>query len=339
MRNMLKSKRSLEMSFAVIFSIIAGSVILLLAIYTAARFIQTAKYAGYSESAKSLANILGPVVNSISTDYSPAPAKFSKQTRVYLDCFPTSRLSPTFGRQTLSFSEESGLLKKWSEPGANISRYNKYIFSDRMMEGKTLYIFAKPLHFGFKVDDLVYLSMDDYCFTGAVPEFVRENYESGIIRNSNVTGRIAECKKDSVKVCFGFESSAAGSACNMGVVFDDDSGKSGRVVKSETGKTLEYYGESLLYAAIFSSPEIYECNIKRLGMKAGELAKIYLEKIDITREKECSSAIGPELGEIAGISANLSSAKLSDVYIAALDMDRKNCDADCMIYAPGENAC
>ena len=36
-----------------------------------------------------------------------------------------------------------------------ISRYNKYVFSENQSEGKNYYIFSKPFYAGYRVDDLV----------------------------------------------------------------------------------------------------------------------------------------------------------------------------------------
>ncbi len=65
------------------------------------------------------------------------------------------------------------------------------------------------------------------------------------------------------------------------------------------GKKVYYVGD-LIYGAIFSSPEIYECNVKRIKVKFDELAKIYLDKIKIIERKECESNIGQMLASVIG---------------------------------------
>jgi hypothetical protein len=331
----LASKKSVEMSFGMIFSIIAGAVIIFIAIYATARFVQTSQYELSSESAKSLVNMLSPVVNSISTAYAPAPIKFKKETRVYTFCETYTSLSPIFGRQVIGFSEQSGFLKKWPNPSANITRYNKYIFAEDVLQGKTVYIFSKPFYLGYKVDDLIYMSTNNYCFVAA-PDFAKEELTDLNLKNVNFTNRVDFCKEDTLKVCFDFPS----NKCNVSVYPEGlgESYEKGRVVR-KNADTVKYAGSSLMYAAIFSSPKIYECNIKRLGMKANELGMIYNEKIDIVEMKECNSIIKPYISEILAISRNLSSSKLSAVYDEARLMDEQNCEAECEIYAPGAEAC
>lgn len=331
-----RSKKSMELSFGMIFSIIAGAVIIFLAVYATTKFVQTSQYQAGSESAKSLANMLEPVVNTISTAYAPAPIKFKKETRVYTFCETNTSYSPIFGREVIGFSEQSGFVKRWPEPGANITRYNKYVFAEDVLEGKTVYVFSKPIYFGYKVDDLIYLSSGNYCFVQA-PDFIKEELEDLRIRNVNFTNSVDICVKDAKRICFGF--SSAGK-CNASVYPEgqDESYDKGRVVKPD-GNSVKYVGSTLMYAAIFSSSKVYECNIKRLGMKAAELGIIYSEKIDLVEMKSCNSILKPYLAQIALISKNLTSAKLSSVYEEAELMDEQNCKSSCKIYAPGADAC
>lgn len=327
----IKNKKGFEMSFGVMFAIIAGAIILFISIYAATRFIiPTGQYFEYSEAAKQISNSLNPVVNGITSALSTS-INFKKETRIYIGCYETSSKSPYFGKQTISFSEESGLVKKWSKPGAEISRYNKYIFSENISQGKTLFIFSKPFYTGYRVDDLVFLSMDNYCFVSA-PEIVKEEIISLSIQNINITDKVDDCKKSSTKVCFGFST----GECNISVVGDCDTDYCKNeydkgYVKKE-GKQLNYYG-SLLYAAIFSSPEIYDCNIKRLGKKIAELGKVYKDKIDLIEPKECNSVIGNDLDLIISSAEKInSSAQLLGLFEEAKSMNEKNCDAECKVY-------
>jgi len=324
------NNKGFEMPFSWVFSIIAGSVIILLAIYGASRFVQVASYSEYSESAKSLANLLNPVVNDMTVATKAPDVVFKKDTRVYLYCQESSQRSPIFGRQVIAFSEEFGFLgKKWTEPGANISRYNKYIFGENVMEGKKLYIFSKPFYMGYRVDDLVMLTTQNYCFVNP-PDSIEIEIENmkPSLKHINASSRIDLCKEDTVKVCFGFTS----GECNISISEDNNGFLTGRV--SKNGTSLEYAG-NLLWAAIFSSPEIYQCNIKRLGAKTSELGTIYKEKIDILSTKNCNSLITPYINRMISISASLTMSSLDLLYNEAKAMDEKNCAAiDCRIYAP-----
>ena len=91
-----------------------------------------------------------------------------------------------------------------------------------------------------------------------------------------------------------------------------------------------------MYGAIFASSKNYECNVKRLGNKIIELAKVYGDKADLIKAKDCDSVIGLDLPELKSLSQNLSSSKLIMLYDRANIMDESNCDSNCKIYS-GEN--
>ncbi|MBM3247652.1 hypothetical protein FJZ17_03895 [Candidatus Pacearchaeota archaeon] len=326
-----KSKRSFDMPFSWIFAIIAGSIIIFIAIYATTRFINVAQKAENSESALELLNYLNPVVNGVMSSYA-TKFNFNKETRVYFNCSESSSQSPIFGRQTLAFSQISGFLKKWPKPGEAVPRYNKYIFAENMLQGKDFYIFSKPFYTGFRVDDIITISSSKYCLI-APPNVIEEEFQRLGLGNINVTPTITLCPKNTIKVCFG----ADFAGCNMSVYgecnsFDCESEfDNGYVLKKS--KRL-YYTGNLLYGAIFSSPEIYECNTKRIGKKVNELATIYNEKIDIVKLKDCDSIISPFLLQIATISKNLkSSLEIKELYQLSKDMDEENCDSNCRVYS------
>lgn len=321
----LSNKKGFELSFAMIFSIIAGVIILFLAIYATTRFIQTSQYSSYSESALDLSNILNPIVNGISSASRAPEINFKKETRIFLGCEADYLANSIFGVQQLSFSEQSGFLGGWTSPGANISRNNKYIFGENQQQGKIMWIFSKPFYLGFRVDDLIFISLKEYCFV-TPPEYIEEEIKTLEIKNINITNQISQCKKNALKVCFGF----AGTGCNMSVYPDNTNYEVGRIVKP--GKTLDYVG-SLIYAGIFSSPNIYECNLKRLGIKTTELASLYKEKIDLVVGKQCNSQIQANLNNMISLANNLTISKLKPLYQEASLMDDKNQRAECQIYS------
>ncbi len=325
----LKSKRGFDLPFSWIFAIIAGAFIILISIYATTKFINVGKNYGYALNAKTIDNILGPVVNGLASGSAYPPIQFNKETRIYLGCEASSSQSPLFGRQTLGFSEESGLGKKWTPPENNISRYNKYVFGRSVMQAKKFYIFSKPFFLGYKVEDLVYFipASDNYCFVNA-PENVEYTMRSFGFSNINLTTRISSCPTNSIITCFDFSD----SFCEIKVEYDNsENPEIGRIIRE--GTTDNYAGESLLYAGIFSSADIYRCNIARLGIKINILAKIYLDKIELVREKDCGSLIEPHLNFIAQNSNSMTSQKLGEIYDEAVLMNQKNCDASCPIYA------
>lgn len=323
--NILKSKRSFEMSFAMIFSIIAGSIILFLAIYAATRVINIQKSAAYTGTAKSIDNYFGALVTGTASAAGTV-LDFKKEIRVYTSC----ESSGTFGSQTTGYSEKSGVGEKWSDVGGKIKRVNKYIFANGTESGKKMYFFIKPLFFGFKVDDMIMMSGSEYCFVeNNMPNSIKGAINDLGLANVNVSS-ISGCKKDSIKVCFG--SNSAG--CDVLVHGDDSEYETGYI--SKDGR-LSYYAGNLLYAAIFSSPDIYECNVQRLGKKTAALADLYSKKIDIVKSSGCDSNIGSYLEKIKDRAGSISSSQsIGSIYRTAAEMDEKNRLAMCKIY-PGEN--
>ena len=323
-------KKAFDLPFSWLFAIIAGGFILFIVIYATSNFIGISQTVEGSQSAQQLLNYFNPVVNGITSGQTVPPIVFKKDTRIYFGCSVSSSKSVFFGRETINFSEQSGFLQKWTEQSISVSRYNKYIFTENMEEGKKFYIFSKPFFAGFKVDDLIVMSSDNYCFIGA-PSVISDDVTGLQLVNVNVSETINSCSKDSVKVCFG----STFSGCNMSV-YPDSTGDYDKGYVMKNGKSLNYFG-SLIYGAIFSSPEIYECNVKRLGNKISELADIYSEKISIIQQKDCNSLVSPNLELMKQIvnSAN-SSLGFVGIYDIVKDMNQKNCDvnSDCWLYSP-----
>ena len=334
---MLKSKRSFEMPFSWLFAIIAGAIIIIIAITATVKIVNQGQQTIYSEAAKELGNMLNPVVNGFGSAYA-TKIDLTKETRVYLYCYETSDKSPIFGREALAFSEESGFITKWNAPGMNISRYNKFIFSKNIEQGKRLNLFSVPFSAGFRVDDLIMMNADNYCFVAA-PDKMQSNLKSIGIRNINFSSTADLCPKKSTNVCF---SESLSNKCNITVIgsCSDDScsdtlGLFDRGVVAINSKSVPYTG-NLIYAAIFSSPEIYSCNVRRLAAKINELARIYKDKADMVKIKDCNSMAGPYLDELITVSAQLKqSLTLQELYqirTISNQMDGVNTGADCTIY-------
>ena len=311
------------MGFAWIFAIIVGAAILFLAIFATTQIIETGKTRGFTEAAKAVTILLDPLETGIASARGDV-IRFGRETRTHYGCFTTSSKSPVFGRQTLSFSERSGLGEEWQEVGAEISIYNKYIFADKTEQGEDLFLFSKPFYTGYKVSDLIMISGENYCFV-APPNIIESDVD--IIQNINISGTLENCPADAKSVCFGF------SGCDI-VVISNDEYETGTVTKE--GGTVSFAG-SLVYGAIFSNPDLYECNVRRLGKKIAELGWVYRDKIDLVSGQGCPSVIGPELEFLATQASEIRlSSDMISVYRIAQGMDDRNEDALCRIY-PGED--
>ncbi|MEM3405701.1 MAG: hypothetical protein QW117_01870 [Candidatus Pacearchaeota archaeon] len=259
-------KRGLEFNFAVLFSIIVGIAILLLAVYFSMKIISIGSLEQESSKTTQLLILFDPMETGISSGkYELYSLK--EDSKIYNECFNDNE----FGYQKFSLS--SKILGKWQEKNIGQRIYNKYIFSSQVEEGKKIHFFSKPFNFPFKVSELIFISTENYCFYNT-PDFIKEEIEVMKIKNI----KLNNCSSSDIKVCF-----YSGVNCNITVIplcqIDCEYGnyEYGKV-KHSNGKEVYYYGDSLLYGAIFSSPEIYECNFKRLMYRASQQAKLLSEE-------------------------------------------------------------
>lgn len=314
-----KNKKAFEMSFAWIFAIIAGIAILFIAIYVTTQFIKTRKYEIDIQTANKIAILIDPLETSLEAGKSSV-ISFSSETRIYNDkCYTNGN----FGEQSIGISSMSGVGEKWPAPAYGKLQYNKCIFSSSVEEGKEFSIFLMPFNMPFKVTDLIVLLGSNYCFIQA-PNEIKDELEGLNIKNIYFTDKKSNCSSESKTVCF------STSGCNINVYGNDYEFKSGFV--SKEGQSL-YYIEPLIYAAIFSSPGVYECNVKRLMMRLANLCLVYKDEIKILEKKGCSSLLDSHLSEMINLAQNLNSSQ-SPLLIQekADEIDRLNEAAVCRVY-------
>lgn len=289
---MIKNKKAITLPFNWLFAIVVGCIILLLAIYGAVKFVGTGEKVVATESAAKLVAVLEQM--SVAGSGKSSEIKLGNEVKIYLGCDALS--NRPFGKQSVSFAEK--IRGKFGERGSEIGIKNKYVFGDEI-EGKNLYLFSKPFKLGYKVGDLIMISSEDYCFY-KTPSVIRDEIE-----NLNVgiefVDDFSDCS-DGIRVCFAAED------CDVEIISNDNY-ESGKVVKD--GSEVYFVG-NLIFAGIFSSSEIYECNVKRLKARFDELAFIYGEKIKILEERGCRSDIRMMLSEIKNVEVS-SSADLRDL--------------------------
>lgn len=305
------NKKGIEFSFGWLFALIVGAAILFLAIYAAVKLVGTEKTAQETEAAKQLEIILTPVETGYEEGKSVPAIVFPTETRVYNDC----SAGGNFGEQSIRVSTSSNLGKTWQEEGLPVTSYNKYIFSSSMMQGKELYAFSKPFELPFKVANILFLWTDKYCFINPSNEVEKEINSLGL-KKINITNNINDCEKTAKKVCFVSEL----DKCD---VFVDPVQKIAR----QKGKQEVYYEGSLIYGAIFSEPEVYECQVKRLMKRTSELALLYNAKSGIIASKAegCSSDLQADLKNLATISGELkNSEELRNIYFLAQELENKH---------------
>lgn len=289
----IRSKRGVELPFEWIFAMIAGGVILFIAIYAAANFVNIGNRAVHSEIAAEFLALLDPYETGLASGKS-AEINFKFDSRIIFDsCEPKEGY---FGRQTLAFTQKT--YNKWGKTGESVPIDNKYVFAENRLEGKNFFVFSKPFFMGFKVSDLIIISSKKYCFYQA-PDEIKDGIISLNLKNIN----FSEESCSGIKVCFGRLSLNEAAGCRILVMPNSDGNyKSGQILKyDENGKHIEYediyYANSLVYAGIFSSKELYECNVQRLMSKFSELGSVYLGKANVVAIKGCggNSRLGSKL--------------------------------------------
>jgi len=259
------NKKAIEMGFNWLFAIIAGSFILFLAIYSASKFIGTQEEVLYTETAARIQVLFDPLETGLASGKS-SEIGFKKESRLYFSC--DERSNQPFGKQKIGFSEKT-FGEKFGEKGGDVSIKDKYIFTEDILEGRKVYLFTKPFFMGFKVADITVISANNYCFYDT-PEEIREDVEGLNLKNVFFPNQTFKC--EGIDVCFK-------SSCDISV-------KASENYVEKAGTKLYYEGD-LIYGAIFSSSDIYECNIKRLMAKFTELGSIYLDKVEIIERKGC----------------------------------------------------
>lgn len=308
------NKGALEISFGWLFAIIAGGVILFLAIYLGSRIIGTSDETTSAEVGEQINILLNPLETSFESSQTTS-ITIPSETRINNLCGEET----PFGRQTLQIDQMR--FGKWTETNTRVHSFNKYIFSKEQTEGRTFYLFSKPFDFPFKVANLIYLisANEVYCFMNAPADIKQE------ITNLNKDNLVIEpnCTRDSIKVCFS-------GGCDITVNY-----KEGTVRK---GKDTFYFSgiensTALMYAAIFSDKEVYECQVKRLMMRVSEISMVYYDKELLTRRAECDDTTGTNLFQLANSARDLnSSIDLSTVKFFAQESERSNEGRRCLLW-------
>ena len=317
----MKSKKA-EFNFVLLFAIIAGTIILVLAIYGATKAGSTLRGASEAEVAKSLDIITDPL-QAGSFDAVSSMISFRKDIRIINDCEAYSG----FGKNSIAVQSESSIGEEWTTDLIKIPITNKYIFSEEKA-GKTFRVFSKPFDSPYRVSDLLFISSIDYCLI-SLPEDIAEELLALNMPNFGVdTSENTTCKENALNVCFEF-----GSNCNItveGRCNDCDSEFEYGVVKKD-GDTL-YYSGNLLYGAIISELELYECNVERLLFRTSMIANLYAEKTNLMNMRDCNTLLKPDLEVLSTMTINATSEELDELYIFSKSIDKKASRESCRIW-------
>lgn len=310
------NNRGFEFSFAWIFAIIVGAVVIFLAIYTTTSLIGNSRYESDTKIAAQLQSILSPIETNLEEGKSIVIG-FSDETRIYNEC----RNFGIFGEQKLSTATKSGIGKEWLEPGVAAKSPNKYIFSSKILQGKEIYVFVKPLRMPYKVADMMFIYTGEYCFVNPpndVEEEINDLQLPGITINNS-----ENCPLGSRKVCF------SSSGCDIEVRLNVEDDSSGSVVKREGAV---HYESGLIYGAIFSDFDVYECQVERLMKRNSELAGLYAAKTNFLSGKGCSSNLAGDLISYSDSLKEADSGKLSFIKLLSEELKEKNDRLNCKLF-------
>ncbi len=272
MRNTItkySKKGYLDISFGWIFALIVGAIILFGAIYITTKIIKRGGESTALQKSVELKAITGPLEVGFEEE-SFNTIRFNDDTELSFSCDPYG----DFGATELSVAHN--VFQKRAESPFQIRADSKYIFAQNKETGKNFYFFTRPFDFPFRISSLIYLSSENtkYCFKNPPEEIKQDLYDlSGkpFQNNIRIDGEEKGCLENSIDVCFG----TRGRNCDIKVDMNS------KTIKKD-GKTVYFYGDSLMYAGIFSSPEYYECQLARLSKRADGLAKLYIDKSSIT---------------------------------------------------------
>jgi len=303
-------KKALQMSFQWLFALIVGAFILFLAIYGTIKTLESGDLETSAKASKELEVLLNPLETGFESS-SSIPLQTPVETRIFNNCYNYG----AFGEQGIQTSQKS--FNTWPEPILENTFQNKYIFSEDPVQGRLFYLFSKPFEFPFKVADLIYITSSNnvFCFVNAPSEIEEELTD---LKQPNLI--LDSCPENSIEVCFD------SSNCDINV---DYSG--GSVEKNNYRVYFET--DVLMYGAIFSDADVYECQTKRLIKRLQSLASLYKDKSDFIAQKGCSSDMSTELINLYNSTSTFEdSFSLHNLNQLAQDLEDKNDYADCKLY-------
>jgi len=305
----------LQISFGWLFAIIAGAFILFLAIFAATKLINIDDTTHSAKTGKEIGILLNPLEIGFETGKITS-FNIPTETRIYSKCNSLGN----FGRQLIEISQKD--FGKWKKVDLDVGFSNKYIFSENS-EGKKFNIFSKPFNFPFKICDLVYLSssLQNYCFVNA-PESIKEEIKDLEPENFALANSVEECKEGDIKVCFG------GGNCDIEVKYN-----LGYINKN--GDRIYFEGDALMYAGIFSSSEVYECQLKRIMKRTKQLCYLYKDKAEFVSQKGCNSNVKGDLLQLINLINDFeNSSDLITIEMKKLvnEIKEKNDLASCRLW-------
>jgi len=308
-------KGALEISFGWLFAIIAGIAIIFAAIYISSKLIGSSQETISAETGKEISILLNPLETSFESAQTTS-ITIPTETRINNICDDFG----AFGRQGIRLDQKS--FGKWVNTNTMVYINNKYLFSESMIEGKKFYLFSKPFNFPFKIADLIYMtsSTKKYCFVDAPYEVIND------ISNLNQSNILFEnCSDKTVNICF----NQAGCAINVNL--DSKTVKKNKTTVYFSGMNEDNY--ALMYAAIFSDKENYECQVTRLLLRLKEVSNLYKEKIISLQGIGCTDTLSASLDNLESFIGNSTTSKdLDEIAVKAAEVEEINNAGVCLVW-------
>ena len=127
------NKGGYEFSFSWIFALMAGAVIIFLAIYAAFQFSDALNFGRNTATAKKIGVILTPLETDLESGIS-YPLTVREETIIFNNCDPPT-VRNFFGSQEISVSIKSDLIRNSEIDSAGKSKFNnKYLFSKKKLK-------------------------------------------------------------------------------------------------------------------------------------------------------------------------------------------------------------
>lgn len=311
----MSNKKGIEMSFNWLFSILVGATFIFLAIYASKSFIGSERQVLDTQAAQQLESLLNPLETSIETFAKPREIIFPAESRIIVGC-----QEGEYSSSTLQVQISSDLGKEWQNNGYENNLYSKYLFASKENQGKKFASIVLPFNLPYKIGQLTILWSEPKCLVNPTDE-IKQAF-GNTTYNILVRENAASCPAKSQRICFG----SSDTICDVTV------DTANRRVRKEN-KNLFYEG-NLIYAAMFSDPEIYECNLRRLNQKRSYLANLMAAKsqlIETTSLSGCSKALQSSLISYSNVAYN-SSRNLGYVFDEAKKLEKQNDPLLCELW-------
>jgi len=304
-------KGFLDISFSWVFALMIGAIILFGAIYGVNKLTGIKNTENSAEIGTELVNLLAPLETGLETAKT-ITISLPVNSRLNHGCF----LSGTFGKEKISIEEK--VKNKWTSTEVEISFENLYLFFPDEFETKKIYAFSKSFELPFKIANVIFLvdAEKKYCFVSAPRDIKNELQNTGID-----VFEFEACSKNSNRICF-----EQNPECNVTV---DLSSK--KVTRD--GETSSFEGDALMYGAIFSDKENYECEVQRVLKRAHELSLIYEIKSYTLLKRGCDSPLKTEFGKIRNLLDSYGDSRdLERIAELAEEMNSINKNAECNLW-------